>query len=323
MIPLGAESKAHGPHLPLSSNAIQAAYYTRHVAENFDVVIAPFLNYGFYPPFIEYPGSTTLGLGTSIRTVTDICRGLARFGPRRFYVINQGVSTNAALGPAAAELRREGILLSYTNVATVYDTLKPLLRQQKGTHADEVETSIMLFVAPGRVDMKKAGRDYGEQRGSGVWPTRKERPASSLYTIYNPSGIYGDATLASKALGSRIVQAMISMIEKDLASLRSAPLPEVAPAAERLVKFPGHYAITANDIVTITRDGDTLVVERSGKPKMMMLAAGPNRSEHGRNEITFLADAAGVINELLVENDGIGVLARRLPESVRQAPAVP
>ena len=101
VIPLGAQSKEHGPHLKLKNDFLMAEYLRERVRERADVVIAPTVNYHFYPAFTEYPGSTSLQLETARDLIVDICRGLSRFGPRRFYVLNTGVSTVRALAPAA------------------------------------------------------------------------------------------------------------------------------------------------------------------------------------------------------------------------------
>src|SRR5690349_14247915 len=65
VIPLGAASKEHGPHLKLSNDAIVSDYLTQRVMEVSDVVVAPSLPYHYYPAFVEYPGSTTLSLDTA------------------------------------------------------------------------------------------------------------------------------------------------------------------------------------------------------------------------------------------------------------------
>src|SRR4030095_9209366 len=116
VIPLGAAAKEHGPHLKLKNDAILAEYYKTRVLETADVVIAPTINYHFYPAFVEYPGSTSLRLETARDLVVDIVRSLARFGPRRFYALNTGISTVRALAPAAEVLAQEGILLRYTDL---------------------------------------------------------------------------------------------------------------------------------------------------------------------------------------------------------------
>jgi creatinine amidohydrolase len=91
VIALGAEAKEHGPHLKLKNDWTMAEYYKRRVLKAADVVIAPTISYHFYPAFVEYPGSTSLRLETARDLTVDICRGLARFGPRRFYIVNTGV----------------------------------------------------------------------------------------------------------------------------------------------------------------------------------------------------------------------------------------
>src|SRR5690349_24349352 len=47
---LGNASKEHGPHLPLSTDFIQAQYVLDRIVERTTVVVAPALHYGFYPP---------------------------------------------------------------------------------------------------------------------------------------------------------------------------------------------------------------------------------------------------------------------------------
>src|SRR5215470_9296505 len=57
VIPLGAAAKEHGPHLKLKNDFIIAEYLKKRVLERADVIVAPTLNYNFYPAFVEYPGS--------------------------------------------------------------------------------------------------------------------------------------------------------------------------------------------------------------------------------------------------------------------------
>ena len=55
MIPLGAASKEHGPHLKLRNDLTLADYLTGRVADSTPLVVAPTLPYHFYPAFLEYP----------------------------------------------------------------------------------------------------------------------------------------------------------------------------------------------------------------------------------------------------------------------------
>ena len=102
VVPLGVATAQHGPHLKLNNNERLARYLAGRVQAAAPVVVAPPLTYHFYPTFLEYPGSTSLSNNTSRDMTIDIVRSLARYGPRRFYVLNTGVTTVFPLAAARA-----------------------------------------------------------------------------------------------------------------------------------------------------------------------------------------------------------------------------
>lgn len=219
VLPIGAAAKEHGPHLRLDNDERLADGYARLVCEVEDVVIAPTLTYHFYPAFTEYPGSTTLRLETARDLTVDVVRSLAKHGPRRFYALNTGVSTLRALEPAAAELAKEGIVLHYTDLLAVLGPLERTIAEQEGgTHADEIETSIMLVLAPDRVDMTKAVKDYHPGGKGGL--TRDPKGAGT----YSPTGTWGDPTLASREKGRKLVQALVTAVVREIEALRTVAL---------------------------------------------------------------------------------------------------
>src|SRR5262249_16282530 len=93
VVPIGAASKEHGPHLPLANAWMMADYLRRRLAERTTVVVAPTVGLSFYPAFVEYPGSISLELDTARDVIVQVVRSLARHGPRRFYALNTGIST--------------------------------------------------------------------------------------------------------------------------------------------------------------------------------------------------------------------------------------
>jgi creatinine amidohydrolase len=232
VIPLGAASKEHGPHLKLRNDLTLAEYLTRRVADRTPVIVAPTLTYHHYPAFLEYPGSTSLSLDTARDMTSEIVRSLARYGPRRFYVVNTGMSTVRALGPSVQALAADGILVRYTELGTYLDRAsRGLVEQQAGNHADEVETSMMLYIDPASVDMTKAVKDVGPQST----PPRLTRQRDGQGT-YSPSGIWGDPTLASRDKGRIIVESLVTSILEDIRLLRSASLPPRSAAPQPTVK---------------------------------------------------------------------------------------
>jgi creatinine amidohydrolase len=215
VIPLGARTKEHGPHLPLNNDWIMAEYLTSRVAEQVHAIIVPTLQYGYYPSFTEYPGSVTLGLDTSKQLVKDLCISLSRYGVKKFYVLNTGISTNKALAPAKKELEAEGITLWYTDLNAAEAGTEHLLEQEGGTHADESETSMMLYIKPEIVDMRKAAKDYHPLDGRGL--TRN--PENKNAGVYSATGIYGDPSLASVEKGKAIVESLVQYIVEDIKKL--------------------------------------------------------------------------------------------------------
>lgn len=219
LIPLGAAAKEHGPHLRLDNDRVLADYLAARVAERADVVVAPTLNYHFYPAFTAYAGSTTLRLETARDMVVDVVTSLAAFGPRRFYVLNTGVSTVRALEPAAVCLASKGVLMQFTRIDRAgNEAVQRIQEQPGGTHADEIETSMMLYIASERVDMSKAARDYHPGRG----PLSPDPDTSG---VYSKTGIYGDATLANVEKGRIVVEATVTDLLRDIDALRNSPLP--------------------------------------------------------------------------------------------------
>ena len=222
VIPLGAESKEHGPQLRLKNDFVLAEYFAGRVMHESKVVVYPTLNYGFYPAFVEYPGSTTLRLETARDMIVDIIRTIARHGPKRFYVLNTGVSTIRALTPARDSLAASGIVMMFTDILNVGKAAEESVRRQEGgTHADEIETSMMLYMHPELVDMSKAVKDYHPGAGG---LTRDSAVAVRDKKVWSRSGTYGDATLATREKGRIVVEAQVTGMRAEIETLRRTPI---------------------------------------------------------------------------------------------------
>lgn len=223
LIALGAAAKEHGPHLRLDNDLQMAEYLKWRVMTEIPVVVAPTITYHHYPAFAEYSGSTSLRFETARDLVVDVVQSLARFGPQRFYVLNTGVSTAGPLEAAAKELNEAGVLLRYTKLRDITgDVIDKIQQQERGTHADEIETSVMLYINPTLVDLSKAVREIGPETASGGL-TRTEGQAG----VFSASGVYGDPTLATVDKGRVVLEAMVAGILRDIELLRASPIPQM------------------------------------------------------------------------------------------------
>jgi creatinine amidohydrolase len=228
VIPLGAAAKEHGPHLRLDNDWRMAQYLAERVVAASDIVLAPAIPYHYFPAFLEYPGSTSLSRDTARDMLVEIVRSLAHYGPRRFYVLNTGISTLGPLKDSAAVLEKDGILLRYTDLDAVSgEAVKRVEKQVRGTHADEIETSMMLYIVPERVDMNRAVRDDSPDVPGDL--TRDPDGKG----VYSPTGTWGDPTLATREKGRIVVEATITGILKDIEQLRTAGTGESVSREQR------------------------------------------------------------------------------------------
>jgi creatinine amidohydrolase len=225
VVPVGAASKEHGPHLKLRNDLTLADYLTQRVVDATTVVVAPTLTYHFYPAFLEYPGSTSLSLATARDMTAEVVRTLSAYGPRRFYVLNTGVSTARPLKATAELLAQEGIVLHFSDVLQIGKAAEDAVREQKfGTHADEIETSMILYMRPGTVRMERAVADGGIPPLAG--PLTRDRAKGGHFA---PSGVFGDPTLASWHKGERIVEQAVADLLAGIDALARAPVPAGEP----------------------------------------------------------------------------------------------
>lgn len=219
-IALGARTKEHGPHLLLKNDFIMAEYLKDRVIQEVPVAVLPTLQYGYYPAFLEYPGSISLSAETFKNVIVEICLSMNGYGIRKFYILNTGVSTLRPLQSAAEELVKKGVILRYFDILEADKKIPSgTLKQEGGTHADEGETSMMLYLAPESVDMSKAVKDYDAR------PNRKgltRNPEGSGH--YSPTGIWGDPTLATREKGKIIVESAVKEIVREVWELISLKL---------------------------------------------------------------------------------------------------
>ena len=169
VVPIGAASKAHGPHLPLKTDWLTARALGQGLIERLPVVAAPVLGFGYYPAFTSFPGSQHLGADTFKAVVRELLGNFRQHGVRRVALINTGVSTEKPLDEVAAGLD-DTMVLHMRLLGLAADVL---IEHKDGGHADERETSVMLALDPRSVRMDRLALDGpGETTGATGEPTR-------------------------------------------------------------------------------------------------------------------------------------------------------
>lgn len=229
VLPFAPAAKQHGPHLPLNADAKVAEYLCARAVEALPVVVAPPIHHGWLPAFRAFPGTEVADPSVFIRYVDAVARSLIRSGARRIVLLNTSISKAGGLplSIVARDIRVETgvptLVVSWDDLET--DASRALETQTRGGHADEIETSIQLFLQPGLVHMEKAVTDYGRERVKdypGYEPGLYSRdPADPAWSA---TGLTGDPTRASAEKGKRALDLLTGQWLKALLGFSQAPL---------------------------------------------------------------------------------------------------
>jgi creatinine amidohydrolase len=214
ILPIGAGAKEHGLHMPMATDQVFADYFARVLAENIDALIWPTLTYGAYPAFVAYAGSISVNAETFIALVTEIADAIIDSGAKSLFIIDTGISTIAPVDAAIYASRHNSRVRHITvfRGSRFLTAAHSLMQQPYGSHADEIETSLMLVIAPQLVDMTRARASPFSAAGPAPGPLS---PHDQRSPNYSPSGSYGDPTLASVDKGTRLLAAILEDLREE------------------------------------------------------------------------------------------------------------
>ena len=213
ILPIGAAAKQHGLHLPLNTDCIQAECLAARLSDFIDALIWPTLTYGHYPAFTEYAGSINLSAPLFEEVVQQIASGILGHGCRALFVLDTGISTLAPVERALTPLRAGNVLHVRIHEGPRYRRAAAEIAEQRhGSHADELETSLMLALAPELVDMSRAEASPALTKDA---PGRLT-PTDTASPSYSRSGSFGDPTLATPAKGKILLKAMLDDLNEQV-----------------------------------------------------------------------------------------------------------
>jgi creatinine amidohydrolase len=227
VIPTGA-IEHHGPHLPLSTDALLAETYAteaveRAAAAGLDVWLLPTLTYTKSDEHHWAPGTIWLSWETLMATLVDIGRSVAATPARKLVFMNGHGGNGALLQVANRELRRRFGLSTFTMSAGIQtagsggDNGADELGL--GIHAGHGETSLVLHVRPDLVDMSLAERNIPEHIAAMEYIGFNNTPVSFgwMSNDFGPSGVIGDPTGATAEAGAEIFERSVT---RSVAALR-------------------------------------------------------------------------------------------------------
>ncbi|HXY46819.1 MAG TPA: creatininase family protein [Thermoplasmata archaeon] len=212
IVPVGA-LEAHGPHLPLGADQIQAEQTALALAERVDALVAPTIPYGSAPGARRFPGTVSLTMAQLEAHVAGVLQELARGGVRRLLVLSGHGERGhmAALREASDDTMR-----SYPGVRVVvlcdYDFVYELRGKESPPtdgHAGLLETSRVLALAPETVGSERPVVEYRHSPFVPGSPTPSDWPES----------VIGDTRPASAELGGRVQAYVLDRLTETVRAL--------------------------------------------------------------------------------------------------------
>jgi creatinine amidohydrolase/Fe(II)-dependent formamide hydrolase-like protein len=244
ILPLGSIEQ-HGPHCPAGDDSYNAIRMAELIAKKTGVMLLPCPWYGAHPTHHwGFPGTIPLQYETHMALIKDIVRGASKAGYNKFILFSchgQVPTTTCA----AQALGLEGYFVATLHWYEFVRDVHGEVFETPMWHADETETSVALYLFPEYVDMSKAGKERpeplidpkfisgpsGGQFGTGTFQYFEgtfSRPEYKELKL----GIIGDATLATREKGEKIVTVLVDRVSEVIEDIKKRWPPGVKPPVQ-------------------------------------------------------------------------------------------
>jgi len=202
LVPLGSFEQ-HGPHLPLDTDTALAVAVAHGAARELrqhlpgtNVLVAPPVVYAASGEHQSFPGTISIGNEVLRFMLVELVRSLALWSGRIVFVNAHGGNLGS-LTQAVRQVVKEGRDVTWV----------PCETESVDAHAGHTETSLMLHLAPERVDMTLA------EKGNTA-PIADILPAliAGGVSAVSSSGVLGDPTTATADEGAQVLDELIADI---------------------------------------------------------------------------------------------------------------
>ncbi len=195
ILPWGA-TEAHNYHLPYATDNIQADHLAAESArlayeKGGKVIVLPTIPYGVNTGQSDIYLDINLNPSTQLAMLSDIVAVLNRQGIYKLLIFNGHGGNNFKPIIRELGLRFPKMFISFCFFPQAFD--KTAYFEEKGDHADEMETSLMLYIRP---DLVLAKEKWGDGKAKKfkikafsegwVWAERKWSQISEDTGVGNP-----------------------------------------------------------------------------------------------------------------------------------------
>jgi creatinine amidohydrolase len=220
IVPIGAV-EPHGPHLPLAADTMISEYFAMRLAKTLDGWVTPSIGYGVATPPQrlggDFPGVISISGATFMNLITDVLFSVARYGVRRYVVVNSAID-NVSFLNECARLLCDRVPDARIMIVNWWDVVGERFRDELAAetgvdrcedhHAAMLESSLVMHIAPATV---QADRILDQAPGAPASPGGRARRIR--YHVFplppdamTASGVVYTAAVASAEIGERVAR---------------------------------------------------------------------------------------------------------------------
>lgn len=198
LIPLGS-TEQHGPHLPFDTDTVIAVAVAEELSNvlgksSISALVTPALPIGSSGEHQGFPGTISMGNDALRLVVIELARSVKNWAPRIVFVNGHGGNA-PVLSDAVKQLVHEGHEVTWVSCGI----------PGQDAHAGREETSVMLHLVPGSVNMTVAQPGVIEPLAE-LLPVLMKEGVQAV----SPNGVLGDPTGASAEEGITFLSTMVS-----------------------------------------------------------------------------------------------------------------
>jgi len=216
LLPVGA-TEQHGPHLPINTDTLIATATCQAASALTGAPMLPALNYTVSLGHTEkWPGTFALFHETLIATVREIGRWAFATGWKRLLIVNSHFGNDAPLRCAVDRLRFDfpgQLSVAMRNSWALSPSISAAFTSDAADwHANEAETSLLLFAAPDLVRADFAAADDPDRTAGCVFP--------HLVAHTSTNGVTGFPSRATAARGAALLREMADALAATIEAAR-------------------------------------------------------------------------------------------------------
>lgn len=222
VVPVGSMEQ-HGPHLPFQVDTLVSWRLAEDLEKSMpEILLLPPIWSGVSAHHMDFPGSITVRAQVFIDLLHDICTSLQHHGFRRVVLLNGHGGNRSSLEVLGQELFVEfGLTI---NTLAYWDLVPDLVKSLKKSkskgmgHSGELETSLMLHLAPELVNQRDIPK--------GILGVEEEGPTEGIKRYVNmkehsAEGVIGMPSAASAEIGAKLYQGALNALQKAVRALQS------------------------------------------------------------------------------------------------------